>query len=261
MVGFRTFMRWEFLNTDNQKVTAVRAVDTATLPTARGRGVFANLTLCAVDELISEGIGLVFNTPNAQSRPGYLKMGWSVSRRLPLSIRPRSVHTLPTLSKARVPAERWSTPTTVGVDAGSAFADRKLCSALLTHAPARGWRTNRTPEYLAWRFGLKPLHYRLMLASSSAAEGGLVFRLRKRGPALEAAIAEQFVPDRRTGTRLIKRMLRETNADYAAGLGSGTADGMLRVPTQGPLLTTRPLVIQPPPASDWSFTLGDIELF
>jgi GNAT superfamily N-acetyltransferase len=75
IIGFRALMRWRFL-IDGEPVKAVRAVDTATHPSARGEGVFRDLTMHALDELRAEGVGFVFNTPNDQSRPGYLKVGW-----------------------------------------------------------------------------------------------------------------------------------------------------------------------------------------
>ena len=67
---------------------AVRAVDTATDPDYQGRGLFTRLTLQAIDELRAEGVDFVFNTPNDQSRPGYLKMGWQVVGTLPTHVRP-----------------------------------------------------------------------------------------------------------------------------------------------------------------------------
>ena len=261
VVGFRTFMRWRFLDDAGSAISAVRAVDTATLPEARGRGAFQGVTELAVAELIAQGVGLVFNTPNGQSRPGYLKMGWSVVGRLPLTVRPRSVAGIPALRRARVPAERWSLPSAVGLDAGPALADRSVAEALLAHGPQQGWRSDRTAEYLAWRFGLEPLYYRLLFVSGDPAEGGMVFRLRRRGPAVEAAVVEQLVPDRRSARRLVRRMLNETGADYAAGLHSSGPEGLLRVPGQGPVLTARRLTAQPPALAGWSLTLGDVELF
>jgi GNAT superfamily N-acetyltransferase len=104
-------MRWEFLDGD-RVVRAVRAVDTATHPDYQGRGIFTRLTLHALDELATEGIEFVFNTPNDQSRPGYLKMGWQVVGQLPTAVRPTRLARIARVAKARVPAERWSTPST-----------------------------------------------------------------------------------------------------------------------------------------------------
>ena len=88
IVGFRTFVRWEYQNPDGRPRRAVRAVDTATHPDYQGRGIFNRLTLHALDALRSEGVDFVFNTPNDKSRPGYLKMGWREVGRLPASVRP-----------------------------------------------------------------------------------------------------------------------------------------------------------------------------
>ena len=93
----------------------------------------------------------------------------------------------------------------------------------------------------------RPLHYRLLLVSDrDPSEGGIIFRLRRRGDAVEAAVVEQLVPDRRTGARLVHRMLRDSGADYAIGLRTGRSAGLLPLPGQGPLLTTRPLAGSPP---------------
>lgn len=263
-VGYRTLMRWRFLNDEGKKVTAVRAVDTATHPDYQGLGIFRTLTLRGVAELTLAGDGIVFNTPNDQSRPGYLKMGWSVVRRLPVGVLPAGPSALPKMARSKVPANLWSEETRAGLDAVEAFTDRSVSEALLAHAPTKGFRTDRTPEHLAWRTSFGPLRYRVLLASpSDPAEGGVVFRLRRRGDTVEAAIIEQLVPDYRTGARLVARVLRETGADYAIGLRTGPSAGLvpLPVPGAGPLLTSRPLAASPPPASAWCLTLGDIELF
>ena len=262
VVGYRTFLRWRFLDDAGRVVAAVRAVDTATDPAYRGMGIFRMLTLRAVADLTLAGDGIVFNTPNDQSRPGYLKMGWSVARRLPVGVLPTGPRAMATMITSRVPAALWSQETGVGLDAGEALGDPSVATALLQHAPSHGFRTDRTPEYLAWRTSFGPLRYRLLLASDTdPVEGGIVFRLRRRGDAVEAAVVEQLVPNRRTGARLVRRLLRETGADYAIGLRTGPSAGLLPLLGQGPLLTTRPLAASPPSPKEWALTLGDVELF
>ncbi|GAA6524414.1 GNAT family N-acetyltransferase [Intrasporangium sp. DVR] len=262
VVGYRTFLRWRFLDDKGKAVPAVRAVDTATDPAFQGMGIFRTLTLQSVAELTLAGDAIVFNTPNDQSRPGYLKMGWSLARRLPVGVLPAGGRSALTMVRSRVPASLWSEPTTVGLDAATALADRDVAARLLQHAPRRGFRTDRTPAYLVWRTSFEPLHYRLLLASpGDPSEGGLVFRLRRRGQALEAAVIEQLVPDWRTGARLVRRALKESGADYAIGLRTGPSAGLVPLPGQGPLLTTRPLAGSPPAPSAWRLTLGDVELF
>ena len=262
VVGYRTFLRWQFLDDRDRVVRAVRAVDTATDPAYQGQGIFRTLSLRGVAELTLAGDALVFNTPNDQSRPGYLKMGWNLSRRLPVGVLPAGPRSGVRMLTSRVPAQLWSEATSAGLDAGEALADEAVATALLEHAPRQGFRTHRTPEYLAWRTSFAPLRYRLLLASQhDPSQGGIIFRLRRRGDAVEAAVIEQLVPDRRTGVSLVRRMLRESGADYAIGLRTGPSAGLLPLPGQGPLLTTRPLAGSPPSAGDWALTLGDVELF
>ena len=262
VVGYRTFLRWEFLTEDGRILRAVRAVDTATDPAYRGLGIFRTLTLQGVSELTLAGDGIVFNTPNDQSRPGYLKMGWTLARRLPVGVMPRGPRSVMSMVTSRVPASLWSEQTDVGVEASTAFADREVADQLITHAPTSGVRTNRTPDYLAWRTQFGPLRYRLLLAQKGdPAGGGVVFRLRRRGDAVEAAIIEQLVPNRRTGAALVRRVLTQTGADYAIGLRTGPSAGLVPLPRQGPLLATRPLAASPPSPGAWGLTLGDVELF
>lgn len=262
VVGYRTFLRWEFLTEQGKVLRAVRAVDTATDPAYRGVGIFRTLTLQGVSELTLAGDGIVFNTPNDQSRPGYLKMGWTMARQLPVGVMPRGPRSLVSMLTSRVPATLWSETTDVGLDAAKALADRGVAEQLIAHAPTSGVRTNRTPEYLAWRTAFEPLRYRLLLADEAdPGRGAVIFRLRRRGDAVEAAIVEQLVPDRRTGASLVRRVLKETRADYAIGLRTGPSAGLVPLPRQGPLLTTRPLAASPPSPRDWALTLGDVELF
>lgn len=266
IVGFRTFSRWEFERGD-ETVSAVRAVDTATHPDYQGRGIFSQLTRQALGELAAEGVAFVFNTPNDRSRPGYLKMGWQLVERLPVAATLRSPLALARLARARMPADKWSEPTAVGVPVGEVLADEAAVSDLLAAARDgdRVLRTRRTPEHLAWRYGFGPLHYRAMVAPGGVADGMVLFRLRRRGPAIEAAVCEQIAPagDSRTAAALVRRLLRETGADHAVQIGRARLPrGRLPVPGQGPTLVWRAVTETTMPTADqWDLALGDIELF
>ena len=265
VVGLRTFMRWRF-RLGAHRYDAVRAVDTATHGDYRGRGIFTRLTRHGVAELTRAGTAFIFNTPNDMSRPGYLKLGWQTVGRLPVGVLPRSVRTLPRILRARVPAALWSTPTAVGLSAGDAFADEEALAALLEALPAPAEMvTDRSAAYLRWRYGFWPLHYRAVLVGKTAADGLMLFRLRRRGAALELAVAELLLPARRRGVAvgLIKKALQRTRADYAIGLqGAAPRAALVPLPHQGPQLTARSLATGAPSSlSRWSLSLGDVELF
>lgn len=86
IAAVRLFLRWEFVH-QGEPVRAVRAVDTATHPEMQGRGLFTRMTLELLDRL-SDDTDLVFNTPNANSLPGYLKMGWREVGKVPIALHP-----------------------------------------------------------------------------------------------------------------------------------------------------------------------------
>ncbi len=143
VVGVRAFMRWELELPDGQVLRCVRAVDTATHPDHLRRGIFRRLTETAVEMAQTEGVDLIFNTPNATSGAGYLKMGWRRVGDLGVIVRPRvgpvapiDPDDLPRLTDhvARTdPLEPYPTP--------------RAAVAL---------RTPRREGYLRWRFERHP---------------------------------------------------------------------------------------------------------
>jgi GNAT superfamily N-acetyltransferase len=267
VVGFRTFLRWEFEHPDGRVRRGVRAVDTATHPDYQGRGIFRDLTLQALDQLRVDGVDFVFNTPNAQSLPGYLKMGWSEVGRLPTAVRPTRLGALVHMLRSRVPAERWSLATTAGAPAPEALADARIAALLCSLSPPRGLRTRRSPAYLRWRYGFEPLGYRVIAVGDDSAEGIAVFRVRRRGAAAEATVCEVLVPGGgAAAARAVQReVVRAPGVDYAIRLGGPVVNGAgyVRMPGQGPMLTWRAVAdgAVRPARREWDLALGDIELF
>jgi GNAT superfamily N-acetyltransferase len=265
LLGLRTFLRWEFVR-GPVVVRAARAVDTATRPDVQRQGIFSRLTTTAIDSLRSDGVAFIFNTPNQRSLPGYVRMGWHRVGHLAVCARPASLRRLTRLAGARGPAGKWSLPSDAGLPAADALADRDPVDRLLTalHRP-KGLHTHLSAGYLHWRYGLPSLRYRVLTAGSTVEEGVLVFRLRRRGKAVEAVICDLLVPGRqpKLGADLCRRVLAVTGADYALRLGRArTIGGFLPIPGQGPMLTWRGLAETVMPARhDWDLRLGDVELF
>ena len=140
---------------------AVRAVDTATRPDAQGRGLFTTLTTHGLEACGDDGIAMVFNTPNSQSMPGYLKMGWREVGRLAAAVRPRSVHRVPAIARSRVPADRWSEQIDVGLPVGEWLGSGRFDQLRSAEPPAddRALRTNADAAFVAWRYSLPSLCY------------------------------------------------------------------------------------------------------
>lgn len=272
VAGFRALMRWEF-TVGGELVQAVRAVDTATHPEYQGRGIFTRLTLHGIDELRASGlptprgdepVAFVFNTPNEQSRPGYLKMGWEVVGRPPTSFRPRGPGAMVRMLRSRTPAERWSSASTVGDPAAEVLADGATLDALLaSRPPSDRYRTHHTARTLQWRFSTPLLAYRAVVGRGGLDDGVAILRVRSRGDAREAALCEVLAPGDAPSARraLVRAVRRHVDADYVLRLGAAR-DGLLPLPGQGPVLTWRGVgATVAPPLEAWALTLGDIELF
>lgn len=259
VAGLRAWLPWVFEDAAGRH-RAVRAVDTATHPGYRGRGIFRRLTEHSLHALRADGVEFVFNTPNDRSRPGYRKMGWQLVGRLPVSVRVRSPRSALRTLRARVPADRWSAPCDAGVPAAQALADSaRVRSLLAARAPAGArLRTCLDPGVLSWRYGFAPLHYRAV-----ADDGGLaVFRLRRRGPATEAVLCLVLAADPASGDRLVDRVARHAGADHLLRLGQVTGGRrFVPLPGQGPVLAWRGLDgTAPPGLGRWELSMGDIEL-
>jgi GNAT superfamily N-acetyltransferase len=266
ILGVRYFMRWRFREPTGEVVAAVRAVDTATHPDARGRGVFRRLTLGALPELERQQIGFVFNTPNDRSRPGYLKMGWQTVGKVPLAVRPARLSTSLRPSAAGwTGAAKWGVPTDAGACPLEAFADGQAVTALLSSLPTPlGLSTDLSVAYLRWRYGFEPLGYRVLLLGDDLAHGAIIFRLCQRGKRLDAVICQELVPRPRAMAAVYASLARATGADLlvraqSSLLGRGL---FVRVSHLGPILTWKPLVRGTVPVlGDLSLTSGDLELF
>ena len=259
IVGLRVWLRWRFRRR-GRTWAAVRAVDTATHPAYQGRGIFRRLTTSSLETLTAEGVAHVFNTPNEQSRPGYLKMGWQEVGKLPVGVRFRSPVAAATAVRARVPAEKWSLPTDAGQPAGDVLDDTDRLDALLAVLPDDRIRTDLDVHMLRWRYGFAPLHYRGL-----ADHGGVVlFRVRRRGPATECVIGHLLAPDAAAARRLVAGVAKVSGADQVLRITDHPVvrAGELPLPGGGPILTWRELATSGMPTLDqWELTMGDVELF
>ena len=281
LVGLRAFLRWRW-RSGRAEVPAVRAVDTATHPDWRGRGVFSRLTRRLLSEMAEEGAAFVFNTPNRASGAGYRKLGWSTVGRAPVLARPLK---LPGAIRAwagrggsglgregpdlsRFPAAR---------DLLAWPALDELLASLDTAADPR-YRTPLDRRYLEWRYGAVPgLDYRALWCDGDGPPAAVIFRGRVRGALWEVVVAEVLSApgeaSERTGRELLRRVTGAA-ADHVVAVASpGTPErrvlrgaGFVPLPFVGPRLVVRtlapePSLADPRRASAWRLSAGALELF
>lgn len=276
VVGVRLFMRWEFSSPEGP-VRAVRAVDTATSPEHQGKGIFRRLTLALLDEVAAD-TDLVFNTPNANSLPGYLKFGWQTVGRLPVAIAPLNLFRFARHAQSARTAKPADGPRSTGCHlppaAEALDGSLDLRELLASHDESRrGITTVRTIGYLRWRYASAPVDYRAVHVRSGGVVTGLAIgRPRWRGALTEFTLTELAVrPGDRDSARLLRTALRRCGTDHIAA--HFFDDSPVRqvlgprrsfTPGPGPTLTVLPIRrIDPDPrrVSSWRLTLGDLELF
>jgi GNAT superfamily N-acetyltransferase len=275
LVGVRVFLRWNW-QSGAQSVRAVRAVDTATLPEWRGKGVFSRLTMRLVEQVQIEGVSFVYNTPNDKSMPGYLKMGWAPVTRVPLWTRPVRLSDVVRRAFTELPAQ----PPTLRTFATAAevLQDRRLVAFLAdVSTDDERYHTARTLQYLRWRYANVPgMHYQARLDIAGDAGALLIARGRLRGRFREITISELLVTPSLRGVQiaraLISDLIRNADADYVAACAAGgtpersalARSGFLPIAGIGPHFTARALRSDgrdPSRWANWRCSIGDLELF
>lgn len=286
IAALRVLMRWTLRAPDGRLGWPVRAVDTATHPDHRRRGLFSELTRFAIQDLANQGVPFVFNTPNRNSLPGYLKMGWQVVARWPVYVRPvrwRNIIRHLAGSRASVPDETHLISGGAGLLPWNAFRERygsAVEQVIEAHEMGRrqvGYRTERTLEYLDWRYGAHPHleYYVHALANDGKLEGFLILRRALGISGLQALlITELFVrrPSVLSVAWLLRSLVRQGSCDYLSGhAAAGTLErkaffqmGFLPAPGRGSTFVARPLnAVSPDPTRrrSWDLTLGELEIF
>jgi GNAT superfamily N-acetyltransferase len=275
IVGVRLFLRWTW-QSGHTNVRAVRAVDTATHPDWRGRGVFSRLTIRLAAQMQREGVSFIYNTPNANSMPGYRKMGWTVVTRIPLWMRPLQLASFVRSPFGRTPAQA----PTIGslFDVSRALSDARLPAFLEDCATGdERYHTVRSPRYLRWRYAQIPgLSYQGRFEASGDAGALIIARGKVRGRFRELTISELLVtPSPRgieMGRALLLDLVRTSDADYVAACAAPhtperdvlTRARFFSAPGLGPYLTARgllPVRLDPTRWRNWRCSIGDLELF
>lgn len=258
LAGFRAFMRWELETDGGRSLRCVRPVDTATHPDFQRRGIFRNLTMSALEVARADGVDMVFNTPNEASRPGYLTMGWVEVGPIGVMARPR-----PGLLFRRGDPEPWQEAPGLK-EAPETKLDQ--ASAVLQVPAGTGLRTQKTREYLRWRYSGHPTARYVVSAVDTAAA---VARLNIRKGRRELVVSELGGDH---PLRALRPLLRSSRPDYAVAWFSPSHVGRVLAIRSGivpvPGVTALTLVVNPlrdlpvdvASLDTWCFGLGDLEL-
>jgi hypothetical protein len=288
LVGLRAFMRWEF-KVEGRVIRAVRAVDTATHPSYQRMAIFSTLTKEVVADVESDGVDLIFNTPNQYSLLGYLKLDWHhVATIQPLikvlnyprftlgMARSRLSKPMP---QCHVSAQFFRAEPTPVI---TILEQRSVLEKLLQQDQQwwdqqEGIRTRRSWDYLWWRYGSHPTipYWAVVIGDGDELQGCAIFRTNTRYGLKEVVLCELILaePEKQLGRRLLDQFRSLLRADYLItyfpqGIvhrQALEAEGFRTVPRRGMDFISRPLVSDLPQDprlfSSWRLIMGDLELF
>ena len=280
IVGVRAFMRWR-LRCGGETFDVAKPVDTVTHPDYQRRGIFTKLTLAAIEQAGQRGVRFLFNTPNANSAPGYLKLGWKEVDRLPLYAKPLR----PIVGAWN--AVRWqlrkhdAPPTEEFFRSTPRPADEVLGNEAAINGLTRSeqrtahFATEHTMDYLRWRYCRHPNipYFAETVGSTGQVDGCLFYRVNFRKGLREVMVDDVLLrtTDRELFRQLIGQLRRRVRADYLVAHASSTTSlldslrslGFCKVPRRRITLVARTLKedIQPDPfdSGNWSLCLGDME--
>ncbi len=224
LVGIRAFMRWD-MRCDGDVIHAAKPVDSVTHPDYQRRGIFSQLTREACELAAREGVAFLFNTPNQNSKPGYLKLGWHEVGEL--AMQAKIMRPLSAVSNAL----RWKLPgrelppreayfAAQPQAASTVLAGEAVADLLKEHAAAAGQlETLRSPEFLQWRYGAHPHldYFAETVEGEGRLDGVLVYRTNLRHGLREIMITDLIVrPVREAATvdRLLRQLQANTRGDY-----------------------------------------------
>ena len=261
IIGVRAFMKWKLSHSNKTEISTYRAVDTATHPAYRGKGIFKKLTLEAIEVATEERGDFIFNCPNDMSRPGYLKMGWEQTGKINVGIKP----SLWSFWKFWSDQEKFNFESNVEEQELEVLCDQwnsKLRKQGLLFTP-------KSSNYLKWRYENNPLKDYLVHA---APDFYLSASIEKRKGIKELRITECIFLETKTDIKQIKKVIRRWRLKFgvqAVSFSPKLLDlGNLAIKGEfGPILTVRDLNLQNSEKinyydlNKWNYSLGDVELF
>jgi predicted N-acetyltransferase YhbS len=288
VVGMRAFMRWGF-KAGGQRLRAVRAVDTATHPDYRRMGIFSRLTSQVVEDVRADGAHFIFNTPNNDVLPGYLKLGWRQVARIHPMLKVLNYPGFSIgLARRRLahPADRHLAPELFFREAPTPVLsllqqrpgmERLLQQDVQSRGTSRSIHTQRSWDYLHWRYGQHPTipYYAVFVQDNGYLQGCVIFRTNTRYGMKEVVLSEMLLAEPREDlcNALLRRLRDSLRADYlityfAPKSFHRAALESLKfrpVPRQGMNFTSMTLApdlpLAPQEMASWDLVMGDLELF
>jgi len=166
---------------------AAQPCDTMLLPDYRGSGLFSKMITYALNDLRQQGINYIFNFPNSNSYPGYIRNGWIDNGPVEAGIR---VMSLKNTIVSRISKGKLKYAYTPDISPGKEFnisalapsgAEELLCG---TFNSSNYIAQYRSENWLNWRFSQCPngkIYRFLAIKSENQLAGYAVLALTNSG--------------------------------------------------------------------------------
>ena len=256
LVGVRAFMQWRWQLGD-VVWTSYRAVDTGTHPDYQGKGIFKKLTLYALDYVSQFGECFVFNTPNDKSRPGYLKMGWQEVAKIKVAFLPISIFSLSYLFYKK--------------KYGNTITDEQLEQLCSNHNSNLNSKnvlfTPKSAAYLKWRYEENPLQDYIVVSTSDYYIAMYIKKHRYFNELRVVEIISVFDAKIRSRIRSVVYQYAFQNGCFVITTSDKELFSFRIYGSYGPKLTFKTLThsddftAKALDIQNWSYSLGDLELF
>lgn len=257
IVGVRAFMRWQW-QMGSKVFSAYRAVDTATHPNYQGKGIFKKLTLRALDIAKENGDHFIFNTPNSQSLPGYLKMDWKKVNKLKIHLAP--------VNPINFIRSKKDHQYVIQKNRNESSFDELVSNFNAFNASRPELFSVKSSEYLGWRYENNPLQEYDVRSDD---DFYLATYIKKHKKFNELRIVEQIYIDKKGLKKLneeIKLLTKNLNVQVITS--SKKLPNILQLSGNfGPILTLRNLNLDIAMNDDlldlnnWNYRIGELELF
>lgn len=270
VIGVRTFMKWEWIK-EKSIFKCVRCVDAVVHPDYRRKGLFSKMTMYGLKILKEEKVDFIFNTPNSNSLPGNLKMGWKEYGKTGLKVRINNIANSLYYRAAKKEFDVDEIDKVHYVKNLSKEYLHMFLSKLITDDQVL--RKNISSDYFIWRYLDVPTHkYGVFIDSQDRFL--IFFRLNKRGKMRELRICDIIMKtvDEKAIKKAIKRLMNQYYVDLATLTGDNdyvfkclaNKIGFVSVGDRG--LTMVLKEVNTPidkflNRDCWGYTSGDIELF
>lgn len=203
VVGVGTMWPWEF-QFDDTILKAFQPCDTVVSSDARGQGVFTNINKKRIEYANEHGADLIFNFPNANSLPGYLKMGWKFLGKISWRVKILKPHKVLMIMfsqnkksiKVPVPSKLLLTK------------DKIAVIELLENASHQQIVINRKKGFYDWRYLEHSSRQYGVIFAGKKLESAAIFTLNKINNLTELVVVD-LLGDRRQLKLLLKEITKE----------------------------------------------------